>query len=92
MRRSRRVRRSEDSSVIRPHKFRLSLAKALLFTRTTMLRPFTRYDRPENIVSAPGSAMSDGLGREVSTALAHCLAGIIGTAMSKASQYMFIIT
>ena len=42
---------------------------ACLFTRTTTLRPLTRYDGPENIISVPGSAMSDGLGIEVSTAL-----------------------
>ena len=65
---------------------------ASLFTRTTILRPFTWYEEPENVFSVPRSAMSDGLGREVSTALAHCLPGIIGTAMSRDSQYMFIIT
>ena len=57
-----------------------------------MLRPFTRYDEPEHVISVPGSATSNGLGREVSTALVHCRPGIIGTSMSRGSQYMFIIT
>jgi hypothetical protein len=36
--------------------------------------------------------MSDGLGKEVSTALIHWRPGTVGIAMSRGSQYMFIIT
>jgi hypothetical protein len=57
-----------------------------------MLRSFTRYDSPEQSISALGSAMSDGLGKEVSTALVHWRPETDGMAMSKGSQYMFIIT
>ena len=45
--------------------------QAGLFTSTTMLRGFTRYDWSVNAFSLPGSAMSDGLGNDVSTAVAH---------------------
>jgi len=58
----------------------------------SLLRPFTTYDGSEHPTSAPGSAMSNGLGSEVSRALVHSRPGITGTAILRGSQYMFIIT